>query len=251
MKFNERKTWQILAAVGFIFTAVCFVVSIFQFFQIRQYDAIPVMKFISLGINFLAFLGFCYLIFNCTNYWVCALVLYIYGIGNYIDDGNIIGTLCFSITIALFQKLGFFSSHKKTKVALLLICPVLALIFQAKNNEGILFVISMMHIFAACFLLAILISIIYPTIAPNTTAETEYKEKVLDPLKFSKQDIEFLNAAARGDYYDKIAKMNNMSESKVKARMFELYKMLEVKNKVEFLTLYSKHTFVSGLTISE
>lgn len=249
MKFNERKTWQILAAVGFVFTAVCFVVSIFQFFQIRQYDVVPVMKFVSLGINFLAFLGFCYLIFNCMSFWIYALVLYAYGVGNFIDDGNIIGTLCFTITIALLQKLGFFSSHRKTKISLIMVCPILALIFQAHNNDGINFVISMMHIFAAGFLLSILISIIYPAIVPDTT--TEYKEKVLDPLKFSKQDIEFLNAVAKGDYYDKIAKMNNMSESKVKARMVELYKMLEVKNKVEFLTLYSRHTFVSGLSISE
>lgn len=249
MKFNEKKTWQILAAVGFVFTAVCFVVSIFQFFQIRQYDVVPVMKFVSLGINFLAFLGFCYLIFNCMSFWIYALVLYAYGVGNFIDDGNIIGTLCFTITIALLQKLGFFSSHKKTKISLIMVCPILALIFQAHNNDGINFVISMMHIFAAGFLLSILISIIYPAIVPDTT--TEYKEKVLDPLKFSKQDIEFLNAVAKGDYYDKIAKMNNMSESKVKARMVELYKMLEVKNKVEFLTLYSRHTFVSGLSISE
>lgn len=249
MKFNEKKTWQILAAVGFVFTAVCFVVSIFQFFQIRQYDVVPVMKFVSLGINFLAFLGFCYLIFNCMSFWIYALVLYAYGVGNFIDDGNIIGTLCFTITIALLQKLGFFSSHRKTKISLIMVCPILALIFQAHNNDGINFVISMMHIFAAGFLLSILISIIYPAIVPDTT--TEYKEKVLDPLKFSKQDVEFLNAVAKGDYYDKIAKMNNMSESKVKARMVELYKMLEVKNKVEFLTLYSRHTFVSGLSISE
>ena len=249
MKFNEKKTWQIIAAVGFVLTAACFVVSIFQFFQIRQYDESPVMKFISLGINFLAFLGFCYLIFNCMNFWIYALVLYAYGVGNFIDDGNILGILCFTITIALLQKLDFISNHRKTKISLILVCPVLALIFQAKNNEDIVFVISMMHIIATVFLLSILISIIYPAIAPDTT--TEYKEKVLDPLKFSKQDIEFLNAVARGDYYDKIAKMNNMSESKVKARMVELYKMLDVKNKVEFLTLYSKHTFVSGISISE
>ena len=137
MKFNEKKTWQIIAAVGFVLTAACFVVSIFQFFQIRQYDESPVMKFISLGINFLAFLGFCYLIFNCMNFWIYALVLYAYGVGNFIDDGNILGILCFTITIALLQKLGFFSNHRKTKISLILVCPVLALIFQAKNNEDI------------------------------------------------------------------------------------------------------------------
>ena len=73
--------------------------------------------------------------------------------------------------------------------------------------------------------------------------ESVKRIKILEDTECSPRDIEFLSSVLEGKKYSKIAFLHDVSESTVKARMVELYKMLDVKNRTEFLTMYNGFSF--------
>ena len=74
-------------------------------------------------------------------------------------------------------------------------------------------------------------------------AESVKRIKILDSSECSSRDIEFLSSVLEGKKYSKIALLHGVSESTIKARMVELYKMLDVKTRTEFLTTYNGFSF--------
>lgn len=235
MDSKERKRWQILAIIGTIFTFVCLIVSIFQYFIINSHYQLIFRKYVAMSINAIAFLGFVCLIFTPIDFWVYSIIFYVYGVGNFFDSGNMLGALCIFVSMLFLNRLGFFQKHKPLKIALLSILPTAGLVSQIFSINLVSFVISVFHIFAIGFILIILFIYFYPQLS---SIQNVHSQISLSPEICTEEEIEWLSLLAKGEKYIGLSKRFNISESKVKQRILELYKILGVHNKTEFLTLY-------------
>ena len=71
----------------------------------------------------------------------------------------------------------------------------------------------------------------------------EKKNIFLDSKTFTNQDLVFLEKVLAGTKYRDIAQLYEISESKVKNRMIEIYRILNVKGKTEFVTKFCNSKF--------
>lgn len=242
MDIDEKKLWRLLAAVGTVFTLCCCSVSVLQFVLERQYEISFARKYVSLAINIVAFAGFTFLVFK-PLYFICyAMIFYVYGLGNIFDFGNILGALCILASFTFLYFAGFFKKHFALKMVIFSLPPIAMLWTQFFVSGTLPFLLSVMHILGATYIFSLVFNLLYPRIKES---ESIKKTKKLDPEMFSKQDVEFLTRVLAGEKYSKIAAVNNISESKVKARMLELYHFLEVKDRVEFIAIYKNAKFTT------
>ena len=109
-----------------------------------------------------------------------------------------------------------------------MILPVVSLTTQFFRSGSLVFLLSLAHIAGAVYMGFVAFAVLYP---------------ILKKAECSPRDIEFLSSVLEGKKYSKIAFLHDVSESTVKARMVELYKMLDVKNRTEFLTMYNGFSF--------
>ena len=240
MEFRQKKIWTIVSSAGTIVSFLCFCISIFQYFTEKQYSSFAPLKYDSLIINTTAFLCFVYLIFNPLNYKVYAFLFYVYGTGNFLDNGNVIGLLCFTLTAIFLNMTGFFKSCKYLKISVLAVPALTALAIQFVKQGFLYFIVSVFHIIGAVFMGLLIIILYYPRLKQ---LQTTYSIKELNSADCTQMDLEWLTAVLDGKKYIQIARESNVSESKVKARMLELYKILEVHDKTEFMTVYNNYVF--------
>lgn len=241
MEFRQKKIWSIVSVAGTIVTFLCFCISILQFFLDKQYSSFILLKYDSIIINTAAFLGFSYLIFSPLNYKVYGSLFYLYGIGNLLDNGNIIGLLCITLTFIFFNMIGFFDKYKYQKIVMLAIPAIVSLAIQFIRQGLVNFLVSIFHIIGAAFMGILILILYYPRL--KKLGQTAYSVKIMDSKDCTQMELDWLKAVLEGKKYFQIAREFNVSESKVKARMLELYKLLEVHDKTEFITMYHNYTF--------
>ncbi len=240
MLSNEKKVWTRVSYISFLVGFACFIVSFLQYFVDRRYELTFLRKYDSLLTNLVAFGGFFYLLFKPVSFTGYALVFYFYGIGNFLDDGNVIASLCITLSFLFLHRSGFMKKKKVLKTCLLLIIPMWALILQYFRHNLVFFLLAFMHIVGTVFILYLAYVLLYSKIK-----ELEHinNTKILSKEKCTQQDIEYLKRVRDGEKYGKIAQLYNISESKIKSRMVELYELLDVKTRSEFLLLYHNYEF--------
>lgn len=192
-------------------------------------------KYLAIFINLFSFFGFITLIFYPTNFRIYFAVFYVYGVGNLLDRGNILGAMCIFVSILFFNRLGYFKKHKAIKIALLSILPTFALFTQIWTEEPVFFVISFFHICGLGVMIVVLYIFFYHQLSSIQNVHTSM---ALSPDICTEDELDWLTMMSRGEKYISISKKYNVSESKVKQRMLELYKILDVRDKTEFLTVY-------------
>lgn len=234
MEFTEKKIWKKASAIGFAFSVACLLVCILQYHA--ESNANTFQKTVRLTMNFMALNLFFFLIFNPLNFHVYAVLFYAYGNGNFLDNGNILGSICIALSYLFLSTTGFFSKRKLLKSALFLSVPVFCLCVQAFHTGYVVFIISVMHIIGAGLIFYLAWLLLTPKIEKAKEIKTEKK---ISRSRFSERDIEFLERVLNGEKYSKIALMHNVSESTVKAQMIELYHYLGINSRTEFLTLFS------------
>lgn len=241
MESGERKTWKMISGVGLVFSIMCLMVCIIQYRAEPDVDIFQ--KTVRIGINFCAVNFFLFLVFSPLSFWAYATLFYIYGIGSLLDNGNILGTLCIALAFLFLNSSGFFRTYKKTKKALLLIPPACSLLLQLIHAGSVHFLMSVMHIGGTGLIFYLAWLLISPKVKKASSLKTE---KIISRTEYSERDKEFLERVLNGEKYSKIARLYDVSESTVKARMVELYHHLGVKSRTEFLAFYSGCTFVLG-----
>ena len=117
------------------------------------------------------------------------------------------------------------------KIIAFSIIPVASVFMQIFFEGQLMFWISAMHILGALFMMLLIFLLFYPRLKE---LGTQHFEKKIDSSLCTPQDLDFLTRVLAGEKYSAIAAFHNISESKLKARMLELYKILEVKDRVEF-----------------
>jgi len=246
MEYNEKKWWQIIDRAGALTSTVCCVISVFQYLVIKKYDAFPPIRYDSLIINFFALACFIYLAFFPLHFRAYAVLFYVYGVGNLLDNGNILGFLCiFVCTVFLFIT-DFFKSKKILKLILLYIAPIIAMCISGYNSGTINFLITIMHILGAIYMTGLVALVFYPRFRE---IEAHRTIKYINPSDCTPQELIWLQQVLNGTKYNAIALESHVSESKVKARMLELYKVLGVHDKTEFLTMYHNCEFDFSINV--
>jgi DNA-binding CsgD family transcriptional regulator len=240
MQKTDKTLWRAFAIIGTLIMLVAFVISVMQYFTYKQHDALFLVRYDSLCINTQLLAAFIYLIFNPLNFRVYAISFYIFGVGNLLDNGNILG-MVFLITASVFFFItGFFYKKRTLKIVLLLIPIALALAFQCTQSSLINFAISLMHIVAAAFLFSMLAALMYPEIKKlRSLREVVFIENP----QVTQQDVDWLNKVLNGTRYITIALEADVSESSVKAQMLKLYKLLGANSKSEFCAMYHNSKF--------
>lgn len=241
MDQKEKKIWQTVSIAGTFITGACLVISIFQFFSYKINEPFLVTRFDSLTINTVAFVGYLYLLFNPLHFTAHVIVMYVYGIGNFLDGGNVIGLICIIASAVFLYFINFFKNHMILKIIAFSIIPIASVFMQIFFEGPLMFWISAMHILGALFMMLLVFLLFYPRLKE---LGTQHFEKKVDSSLCTTQDLDFLTRVLAGEKYSAIAAFHNISESKLKARMLELYKILEVKDRVEFLMIYSNTSFV-------
>lgn len=240
MDFDEKRLWEILGRVGAAITAFCLTVSLFQFFTDDSQNIDDIRKFIRIAINIAAFLLFLRLCFEPLDFYCYSVLFYCYGIGNFFDNGNILGVLCIGLSFLFLNFSNFFKSYRSIKTSVFMVLPVVSLTTQVFRSGPLVFLLSLAHIAGAVYMGVVAFAVFRPVFKK---AESVKRIKILDSAECSPRDIEFLSSVLEGKKYSKIALFHDVSESTVKARMVELYKMLDVKTRTEFLTTYNGFSF--------
>jgi DNA-binding CsgD family transcriptional regulator len=241
MAFYEKRVWKILAFVGLVITSISLAVSMFQFFLDDDFYVNSLRKIDRILINLVAFGCFVYLFLNPQSFRCYAFLFYFYGLGNLYDRGGILAVLCLGCAYGFLRTSGFFRRNKKFRTVLFFVFPAILLVRQYFVAEDRLdFWISIMHIVAAVYIGSLIFSLIYPMVAQSKLVKNE---KILERGFYTQRDVEFLSSVLDGKKYKKIATLHDVSESTVKARMVELYKFLDVKDRTEFLAVYRGYSF--------
>lgn len=239
LEFTDKKIWKKASATGLAFSFCCLVVCILQFYS--EPAASTFRKIIRIAINFSSFSIFLYLVFNPLNYFAYGILFYIYGSGNLLDNGNILGAFCIALSFLFLNTHGFFKKYRTLKICALNAVPVFCLSIQFMNTGIVRFLISIMHIFGAGLIFFLAWLLVLPKIQKASSMKSE---KILSRREFSAGDMESLQLVLNGEKYGKLAQLNGISESTVKAHMIELYHKLGVGNRTEFLTVYNGCTFI-------
>lgn len=240
MKLNGIKTWKIIAKVGLAISIISLTISSLQYFQFRINEPFVPSKYVPVFINTVLFIGFIYLNFNPMNFRIYSGIFYIYGLGNLVDHGNVLAVTCLFVSALCLYFTGFFDEKKILKAVLLLIPAIICFALQVWEVKFIYSMISLMHIVGYILLMEIAYILIRPYL--NLDSD-EQKIKYLNSKTYTAQDMDWLTKVAAGYKYIEIAKEANVSESKVKAKMLELYTRLGAIDRVDFLSKYRNYRF--------
>lgn len=240
MDSNERKGWFMLAVGGAVFMGMCIAVSIIQYFVNKISSPMFIQKYAAIFINLVSFFGFVALIFYPTNFNIHFIIFYIYGIGNLLDSGNILGALCIFVATLFFKRLGHIRKHRSIKIILLLAPPTAALLSQIHTHGAVYFLVSVFHIVGLGVVIGVLYLFFYKQINSIQIVRTSVE---IPENECTVEELEWLSMLAKGEKYISISKKFNISESKVKQRMLELYKIVGVHDKMEFMTAYRSCQF--------
>lgn len=235
MEYNEKKWWRIIAISGLCISALCCVISVFQYQQYKIQETLFLIRYDSIAINFFSLGCFIYLAFNPLHFRGYCLLFYVYGLGNLLDNGNILGFLCIILCYVFFYITDFFKTHRVVKIIAIAIPPLVMLGTQFFRMGLVFFLISVMHILGSIFITALIAMVFYPRLRELDSHRTV---KYINPADCSEQELSWLQQVLAGAKYITIANEAHVSESKIKARMLELYKLLGVYDRTEFLTMY-------------
>lgn len=248
MEYNEKKWWQIVAVTGVVLTAACCVISVFQYIQIKQFETFLPIRYDSLIINTTAFICFMYLACNPLHFKAYYIMFYIYGTGNLLDNGNILGFLCIFVSFVFLYITDFFKTKKTLKTIVLCLPPLAMMCINMYRIGTVYALINIMHIVGSIFMILLVALVFYPRFKEMEAHRTI---KYVNPADCSEDEIHWLQEVLSGAKYSFVAKEAHVSESKIKARMLELYEVLGVHDKTEFLTMYHQCDFALSVNVSK
>ena len=137
MDDKEKKRWFITAIIGTVFMGLCLVISIMQYFVYKISAPLFIERYIALFINLISFFCFVVLIFTPTHFGIYFVIFYLYGCGNLLDQGNILGALCIFISILFLKKMNLLKQKKRLNSFCFRFCRQLRL--QRKSGRKIRF----------------------------------------------------------------------------------------------------------------
>ena len=200
-------------------------------------NTVPYAGFIG---NLIAFFCFLLLIFSPQNFNIYAVMFYLYGISNFLNNGSILGLFCIITSYCFMYCAGTFKKKNSFWILALVILPFACFLLQIKAGKEHFF-ISSCHYLATLFIFSLLYFLLIPYVRKHFSQK---QKEFLSPPDFTEVDVVNLGKVQQGIKYDSIAFDMNVSGSSVKAMMIKLYRKLGVSTKEEFLVAFNNTEFV-------
>jgi hypothetical protein len=140
--------------------------------------------------------------------------------------------------------LPFSQDFVEIKIIIVSLCPVLAIISQARIS--IEYAVAS---FLSCFAVALALGLIYLLFLPNIRKLTKRAAVAanivyLPSEQFSEKDLRCLKKVQDGEKYESIAKDEDIGLSTLKNRLKALYQNLDVYDKTSFMSTYAGYTIL-------
>ena len=205
------------------------------------------IRYIYVIINNLIFINiFVFLIFKPQKFILIGLIAFFYSIDSLLSTNQVpyMGIPMFTLGIATFAIRGFFLKNKKLKIsifaAIYVICLILPVFYDNDFGENLITKIAISFI--------TLISLFFFSEYSNQKGSKQAtKDKILNIALFKgldRSDMYLLQQVLDNKKYKEIAQSIHGSEGALRNKLSKIYKILEVGDRVGFLTIYSGYELV-------
>jgi DNA-binding CsgD family transcriptional regulator len=231
----------VIAAIGCVFSAAIAIVNIFA---TRTYLPGEIFRqpWITIAdLVIAAMLGIVVVRPDLNAIFVVVTVLL--GFLNILDGGDITGCLLYLLGWSLALTKGFFKSSPKLKLGLVLACAILPL--AAQLRFGVAKTLDSMVNIGFMILMATFVMLILRSQLSELLPDKVKRKRVsLAPYGFTPQELEMIRMVMEDQKYVAIATRFEISESKVKQQMLDIYQRLGVAGRTEFQVLCSTTNFI-------
>ena len=205
------------------------------------------LKYVSIIVDNLVFIGiFIFLIFKPEKFILIGLIALFYSIDDLLTNAQLpyMGIPMFTLCIATFAIRGFFLKNKKLKVliicAIYVICLIVPVFYDDNFSEHFITKIAISFV--------TLISVFFFTeYAKQKSTKLATKDKILNIASFKgldRSDMYLLQQVLDNKKYKEIAQSIHGSEGALRNKLSKIYKILEVGDRVGFLTIYSGYQLI-------
>jgi DNA-binding CsgD family transcriptional regulator len=188
-----------------------------------------ILYFLTIGVSI-------YLIFSPMNFIPYIFMCLVWGLLNIIDGGSISGVLMVFLGCAFAYRLGFFNTHYKRRLALVLSILFLGVLSQYRFGFAQL-VSTFLNLLEFSMVFGIIFFLFIDKIRGNYISLVDSKI-YLDSFGLNLDEIEILRCVIQGTTYRSIALSRNISESLVKQKMSAIFKKIGVRDKSSLISLY-------------
>ena len=205
------------------------------------------LRYISIIIENLIFINiFVFLIFKPQKFILIGVIAFFYSIDNLLSSNQLpyMGIPMFTLGIATFAIHGFFLKNKNLKISIFAAIYVISLIIPVFYDND--FTENLITKIAISFIT--LISLFFFTeYSKQSSSKQATKDKILNIALFKKldrSDMYLLQQVLDNKKYKEIAQSIHGSEGALRNKLSKIYKILEVGDRVGFLTIYSGYELV-------
>jgi len=205
------------------------------------------IRYINIIVDNLIFINiFVFLIFKPQKFILIGVIALFYSIDSLLSSNQFpyMGIPMFTLCIATFAIRGFFLKQTKLKIsifsAIYVICLIVPVFYDDDFSDHFITKIAISFI--------TLIAIFFFTeFAKQTGSKQATKEKILNIASFKgldRSDMYLLQQVLDNKKYKEIAHSIHGSEGALRNKLSKIYKILEVGDRVGFLTIYSGYELI-------
>lgn len=239
--FNKRflKGIKIFSLISITLLVVCEIFNILFFTKDGKIEKIWVDIH-----NILSITLFSILFFNPQKTELLAVICFSYAVDNFLTYGetDCIGLFMYFLCFEILYTRGYFIKHKKIKIAFAII--FLTALISYKLHLGTKQFLSYMLKCFAYTLLFLLQFFFLTAVLQKKDAEKEKVLNLCDYLTLKKSDLILLELVQQNKLYKEIAVIVNKSEGTIRNRLNRIYHILDVIDRMGFISAYSNYKII-------
>ena len=205
------------------------------------------ISFILLMINFMNLVLFLLLIIKPYRFGLMAIISFTYAVAILVFErisSNTMGLSMYVLTYVFLMARGFFRKHGKIKTILAVVIFFAMFISEIRFGVESFFSLDVISLLGFSLVLLLIIFFTYQISMQNNNSGNE---KILHLSQFpelSNRDKEWLKLVQQETKYEVIANQYNVSFGTVRNRFHQIYKIIEVSDRIGFMATYGGYTLV-------
>lgn len=226
-----------LAVLGFVIFRLTKVIFFNGNFYVQTENCI-IPKIVMFLIYTLDAFVLTFLIFVPSQFWLFGVMSIFYSATVFIDQPqNNMGILIFLVGILVLALTGFFQKRGKIKTILFSIFFILLILSEIRFGRHI-FIVSVFSKILFSFTVALILLLAFHLSLGKLIFTSD---KILDLSAFpdlTMRDAEWIELILQETKYDTIARKYNLSEGTVKNNFARIFKILNVSDRIHFMSVY-------------
>lgn len=244
------QTYRIFSIIGLLIELFC-IINIFK----EEYPLTPYFpffltteRFIVLLLDMLCFFLFIVLIFKPHKFEFISLMSFSYAIGilacSIEYEVNIMSFFMYILGVSCLLFRGFYNKKTKFKVIITVVFYFALLTTQIRFSLYLFFE-YILAVFGYGLVFAISLFFLIEHFNQKKGSQTVAENKILDLSQYpdlSERDKLWLHKVQSDAKYETIAKESNVSLGTMKNRMHQIFKIIDVPDRISFLSIYGGYT---------